>query len=457
MRTASDISVFEILKIGIGPSSSHTLGPMRAAARFLRQLETMDLPAGCRLHVDLLGSLAATGKGHRTDEAICAGLAGLDPAESDLTAIWGAAKDFRQTGGWSIKNQFLRFQPDEDITWQPVSPPDCPLIHPNTMRFTVYRGETILISMTARSVGGGFIEFDDGPADPDAMASSIRGVPFPFDTATELVKLCDRNRLGAADIAMANEVARGQTEPQVRERLTRIWEVMQQATEAGLQAEGILPGGLNVPRRAARLYRQSLSDRLPLERHADLRASAYAMAVAEHNASGGRVVTAPTNGSAGVLPAVLHEIRAEKSIGLINVQNSLLIAGVIAAIVKRGASISGAEVGCQGEIGTASAMAAAAATGILGGNIHQIEDAAEIAIEHHLGLTCDPIKGLVQIPCIERNAMGTIKALNAAAMALASDGTHMVSLDRALRVMKQTGIDMKEKYRETATGGLAVG
>ncbi len=453
---ASDISVFDILRIGIGPSSSHTVGPMLAARQFRRMLEHQAPPPGVSLRVELFGSLAATGKGHRTDEAICAGLMGLDPAGSPMTDIWSAIDDIRREGGLRIGSAFIAFVPERDITWQPVPPVDQPLAHPNTLRFAAGGlSASPFVELTARSVGGGFVEYDGGEEpNPKEQTPSVP-VPYPFDTAAELVELCQGHGRTVAEVALANEFARGLPEPQVRDALAQRWRIMLEAMEAGLATEGVLPGGLNVPRRAGRLYRQSLSERLPLARHADLRASAYAIAVGEHNAAGGRIVTAPTNGAAGVVPAVLREVDFEQNLPASVVLDGLLVAGLVAAIVKRGASLSGAEVGCQGEIGTASAMAAAAAVAMLGGDARQIEAAAEIAIEHHLGLTCDPVGGLVQIPCIERNAMGAIKALNAAAMALASDGNHLVSLDRAIRVMKQTGHDLQAKYRETATGGLA--
>ncbi len=453
---ASDISVFDILRVGIGPSSSHTVGPMLAARRFREMIERHGASPEMSLRVELLGSLAATGKGHRTDEAVCAGLMGLDPADTPMAEIWGAMDEIRRAGGVRISGASIAFMPERDITWQAVPPPEQPLRHPNTLRF-IAAGPTASrpIELTARSVGGGFVEYD-GDAGPlvDEQAAEVR-VSYPFDTAAELVELCGGQGRTMVEVALANELARGMTEPQVRDGLLDRWRIMREAIDAGLSTDGVLPGGLNVPRRAGRLYRHSLSERLPLARHADLRTSAYAMAVGEHNAAGGRIVTAPTNGAAGVLPAALHEVAREQNLPVTAILDGLLVAGLVAAIVKRGASLSGAEVGCQGEIGTASAMAAAATVAMLRGDARQIEAAAEIAIEHHLGLTCDPVGGLVQIPCIERNAMGAIKALNAAAMALASDGNHLVSLDRAVRVMKQTGHDLQAKYRETATGGLA--
>ena len=450
---ASDIGTFDILKIGIGPSSSHTMGPMLAAGRF-REILAGEPAVPASLRVLLFGSLAATGRGHRTDEAVCAGLVGLDPMRSPVEDIWRARSAIEARGGFDLANRFIPFQPARDIEWHVDPPPGEKLDHPNTLRFVAGDAAGRLCALTARSVGGGFVEFDRAAGLSVAMPIEL---PCPFDTAAELVAICEQRGWSVVQVALANEAARGPAESEVRVRLLRIWEVMQDSIEAGLTAEGVLPGGLNVRRRSQRLYSQSHSDRLPLARHADLRASAYAMAVAENNAGGGRIVTAPTNGAAGVLPAVLREVSKEQLLSEREIQDGLLIAAVIGALVKRGASISGAEIGCQGEIGTACAMAAAAAVGMLGGNVRQIEDAAEIAIEHHLGLTCDPVRGLVQIPCIERNAMGAIKALNAAAMALASDGSHLVSLDRALAVMKQTGLDMKDRYRETATGGLGIG
>lgn len=450
---ASDISVFDILRVGIGPSSSHTVGPMLAARRFREMIERHGASPGMSLRVELLGSLAATGKGHRTDEAVCAGLMGLDPAGSPMAEIWGAMDEIRRAGGVRIGGASIAFMPERDITWQAMPPPEQPLRHPNTLRFIAASPS---IELTARSVGGGFVEYD-GDAGPlvDEQAPEVR-VPYLFDTAAELVELCGVQGRTMAEVALANELARGMTLAQVRDGLLDRWRIMREAIDAGLSTDGVLPGGLNVPRRAGRLYRHSLSERLPLARHADLRTSAYAMAVGEHNAAGGRIVTAPTNGAAGVLPAALHEVAREQNLPVTAILDGLLVAGLVAAIVKRGASLSGAEVGCQGEIGTASAMAAAATVAMLRGDARQIEAAAEIAIEHHLGLTCDPVGGLVQIPCIERNAMGAVKAINASRMALRGDGKHKVSLDKVIKTMRETGRDMQDKYKETSRGGLAV-
>lgn len=453
LRTAAHISVFDMLKIGIGPSSSHTLGPMRAARRFRHRLEARSTEGFRRLRIELFGSLAATGRGHRTDQALCAGLLDLDPAESPVEAIWQAQELLRKQQGLPIGGALISFRPDEDVLWDPAS--GIPLAHPNTLRFVAESDGNESFVLTARSVGGGFVEYEgDTPA---AETSPIPSLPCPFDSAAELVQLCADRGLYIAEVAVANEKARGISETELRLQLSRIWSVMSESIERGLAAEGTLPGGLNVRRRAPQLHRRSSMPHIPNGRRPDLLASAYAMAVSEENAAGGRIVTAPTNGAAGVLPAVIRQISEERPLTPTEIEDGLMVAAVIGAIVKRQASISGAEIGCQGEIGTSSAMAAATAVHLLGGSVRQAEQAAEIAIEHHLGMTCDPVCGLVQIPCIERNAMGVVKALNAAALALASDGSHQVSLDRALRVMQQTGLDMQDQYKETATGGLGVG
>ncbi|MBN1490473.1 MAG: L-serine ammonia-lyase [Phycisphaerae bacterium] len=452
--TAAEIGVFDVLKIGIGPSSSHTLGPLLAARRFREVLARLPVESGVHLRVSLFGSLAATGRGHRTAEAICAGLLDCDPSESAIEAIWGAMSQIASAQGFCVGGVQVAFRPERDIAWE-LTPAE-PLVHPNTLRFVAELECAPPLVLTARSVGGGFVEYDDAT---DAVVAPVgpAAIPYPFDSADKLVRLCEAGQISIAEVARANEAGRGMGEPELRARLARLWAVTNEAIERGLHTEGVLPGGLDVRRRAPQLFRQCSAINVTSGLRADLLASAYAMAVSEENAAGGRVVTAPTNGAAGVLPAVLRLLAEEQALALPAIEDGLLVAATLGAIIKRAASISGAEVGCQGEIGTSAAMAAAAAVHVLGGSARQAEAAAEMAIEHHLGMTCDPVRGLVQIPCIERNAMGAVKALNAAAMALASDGTHQVSLDRALRVMKQTGLDMQAKYKETATGGLAVG
>jgi L-serine dehydratase len=427
---------------------------MMAARRFRELLaqRAVSIRPHARLKVELYGSLSKTGRGHYTDGAICAGLVGEHPAHSPVDAIWSAQDRIESEGGFDVDGVRAAFRPSRDFVWKSWRMDHAVLPHPNTMRFVAEfdHGETL--SMPARSVGGGFVDYDGA----DEAASERPELPYPFDTAGELIVAATASRLALGELLMANEMARGRTEAQVREGLSHVWSVMNDSIERGLRTEGVLPGGLDVPRRAPRLQRQ-LEKAVMKMRLPDLRVSAYAFAVNEENAAGGRIVTAPTNGSAGVVPAVLRELIDEEKPNMERIHSGLLVAGAVGAIVKRASSISGAEVGCQGEVGTSSAMAAAMAVDMLGGSARQAETAAEIAIEHHLGMTCDPVQGLVQIPCIERNGMGAVKALAAAAMALASEGVHLVSLDHALKVMKQTGLDMKAKYRETATGGLGIG
>lgn len=413
-----------------------------------------------RFRVELFGSLSATGQGHATDAAICAGLSGMHPKTTDTKEIWGAMPVLQANPKLKFENQLIHFQPDTDIIWHGWFMDDEPLPHPNTIRFRLYQGATIVFEQVILSVGGGFVETVDPNTgqrrkaqDKDANIT----LPYPYNSASEFVAQCQSNKLNAWQIVIANEAARGLTESTLRARLQEILEAMESSIESGLQTDGILPGGLNVRRRAKTLYQQLQSGKSPAWAGNDLRPSVYAMAVNEENAAGGRVVTAPTNGSSGIIPAVWRTLRESEKLSPEVLQNGLITASVVGALVKTHASISGAEVGCQGEVGTSCAMAAAGATAMLGGNVNQIEQAAEIGIEHHLGMTCDPIKGLVQVPCIERNAMGAVKALNAVALSLASDGEHLISLDKALSVMKQTGLDMNKKYKETATGGLALG
>jgi L-serine dehydratase len=460
-RTAAEIGVLEIFKIGIGPSSSHTMGPLQAARQFMQHATAGVVPGTYRLEVELFGSLAATGRGHRTDEALAAGLLGLDPAETELEIIWGANERLRQTKQFACGALAIRYDPDQDLQWRGFRLENEPLRHPNTMRFALLglTGERAF-EQVARSTGGGFVEFDGETANSGVSNAPNRpGAPLPhlFSTAHELIEHAEQAQLPLERIALENELARGWSEPDLRQRLAAIWYTMDAAIERGLHTEGILPGGLQVPRRAARLFAQAPQAGTDPVRQMQVRLSAFAMAVNEENAAGGRVVTAPTNGAAGLLPAVFRELQIRHSLPDEKLQAGLLVAGVIGALIKTGASISGAEVGCQGEVGAACAMAAGAAVAMLGGTLPQMEAAAEMAIEHHLGMTCDPVRGLVQIPCIERNAMGASMALNAAHLALAGSGSHMVSFDRALAVMKQTGLDMKTKYKETGSGGLGVG
>lgn len=453
-----------MFKIGIGPSSSHTVGPMIAALEFRRVLEQKlaedKLTNPLRIQAELFGSLSATGTGHGTDGATCAGLTGLDPKTASPDDIWGAMPKLKENPRLEVGGHAVRFHPDEDLVWKEWFIDEKPLPHPNTLRFRLFSGDTLILEQIWLSVGGGFVEQADPetglrrPPQPNAAAKNL---PYPFNSACEFVDQCFRNDKPAWEIVIANEAAKGMDEKTLRTKLSEILQTFKNCIERGLSNEGILPGGLNVRRRAKALYAQMKEGKTPAWSAGDLRPSIYAMAVNEENAAGGRVVTAPTNGSSGLIPAVWRTLEELHGLSEETMQNGLMVASVVGALVKTHASISGAEVGCQGEVGTSCAMAAAGAVAMLGGTADQIEQAAEIGIEHHLGMTCDPIMGLVQVPCIERNAMGAVKALNAAALSLASDGQHLVSLDKVLAVMKQTGIDMNQKYKETATGGLALG
>ncbi len=460
---ADHIGPLDMFKIGVGPSSSHTVGPMIAALEFRNKVESEGLAADdtdLRLEVELFGSLSATGKGHSTDSAVCAGLAGMHPETSPPEEIWAEKDSLSLAPYIEVGEHAIKFQPEKDIFWQGWTIDGKALPHPNTIRFRLWRDNQLLLAQLTVSVGGGFVEQID-PVSGERVSAQRPGedreVPYPYNSAQEFVLQCQRHNKQPWEIVIANEAALGRSELFLRENLGQILETMESSIKRGLIAEGILPGGLNVRRRAKELHLQLLSGKTPGWAGGDLKPSIYAMSVSEENAAGGRVVTAPTNGSSGIIPAVWRTLKEGHDLSRQMMENGLIVASVVGALVKTHASISGAEVGCQGEVGTSCAMAAAGAVAMLGGSPSQIEQAAEIGIEHHLGMTCDPIKGLVQIPCIERNAMGAVKALNAAALSLASDGTHLVSLDRVLEVMKQTGLEMNQKYKETATGGLALG
>ncbi len=459
---ADHIGPLEMFKIGVGPSSSHTVGPMVAALEFRGRIEPIIKRGNCKLVVELLGSLSATGKGHATDGAVCAGILGYHPRLTPVKDIWDAKELLESNKGFVVSkgdgDAFCKFQPSSDILFGGWTLKDkngdSKLPHPNTMRFCLYENDTIALEEIWISVGGGFVERLGERAETKI---EIVDLPYPYDTAQEFIEQVLKSGLLPWDLVIANQKVLGLSESELRSELTEIWKTMSSCIESGLNTEGILPGGLNVRRRAKKLFHELESGKTPAWSEHDLRPSVYAMAVNEENAAGGRVVTAPTNGSSGLIPAVWRTLKERQSLDETTLQNGLIVASVIGALVKVHASISGAEVGCQGEVGTSCAMAAGGAVAMLGGNINQIEQAAEIGIEHHLGMTCDPIMGLVQVPCIERNAMGAVKALNAAALSLASDGQHLVSLDKALSVMKQTGLDMNNKYKETSTGGLALG
>lgn len=449
------ISVFDLFSIGIGPSSSHTVGPMKAANSFIVELQNHKLiEQVTRVIVDLYGSLALTGKGHGTDIAILNGLEAKLPKSVDPDSTSPRAHQIIAQKQLLLANKYsIVFNYDLDLLFhrQELLPK-----HTNGMRFTAYANNYKLLEIIYYSVGGGFIVTDQefGVEKKDVQQ------PFPFSTAEELLNHCRTHNLTIRDIMLANE-SMWRTETEINKGLLEIADVMERCIQKGCHAEGVLPGFLKVKRRAPELLKKLQQTGSPKPNaNADVMhwLNIYAMAVNEENAAGGRIVTAPTNGAAGIIPAVLHYYKNfHEGANEEGVINFLLTAGAIAILYKKGASISGAEVGCQGEVGVASSMAAGALAAVLGGTLGQIEKAAEIAMEHHLGMTCDPIGGLVQIPCIERNAMGAVKAVNAARIALFEDesGEHKVSLDKVIATMKQTGKDMMTIYKETSLGGLA--
>jgi L-serine dehydratase len=450
------LSVFDLFKIGIGPSSSHTVGPMVAAARFAHRLDEAGLlPAVANVRIELYGSLSATGRGHGTDVAVLLGLSGHQPDTIDPDIVPGIVAAIREQGVVRLLGRVpVGFVEKRDLVFARGVLPR----HSNGMRFVAAdTAGAVLMKKEYYSVGGGFVMNCDGVR-VNAANEGVT-VAYPFRSADELLRMADQAGLSIAGLMMENEKA-WRTPAQVREGVLNIWRVMADCVKRGCAAQGSLPGPLKMKRRAAAQYRAlcdqpeaSLRDPLTMLDWVSL----YAMAVNEENASGGRVVTAPTNGAAGLLPAVLHYYR--KFVPGANddgVVDFLLTAAAIGVLYKENASISGAEVGCQGEVGVACSMAAGALAAVMGGTNQQIENAAEIGMEHNLGMTCDPVGGLVQIPCVERNAMGAVKAINAARLAMRGDGTHYVSLDKVIKTMLQTGADMKTKYKETSRGGLAV-
>jgi L-serine dehydratase len=455
------LSVFEIFKIGIGPSSSHTVGPMVAAARFLEQAATASLPRTGRLTVTLHGSLAFTGKGHGSDRAVILGLAGEKPDSMDPDRVEDVLRSMAEGGSIALANgHSLDFNPVRDVVFD-----FGPALkgHANGMVFRILDDDNnTLLSETYYSIGGGFVQTEaerQAFLETDSPAVSAFEVPYPFNTANEMLDMGRRSGLSVAEMKRANETA-GQTPEELDASLDRIWAAMRDCMNRGLAQKGTLPGGLKIKRRAAEIHRKLSEEQgnnaIQPHRVMDW-LSVYAMAVNEENAAGGRVVTAPTNGAAGVIPATIryyldHCLGADIN----GIRTFLLAAAAIGGLIKYNASISGAEVGCQGEVGSASAMAAAGLCAALNGSNEQVENAAEIALEHHLGMTCDPVGGLVQVPCIERNAFGAVKAVTAASLALRGDGTHFVPLDTCVETMRQTGLDMSERYKETSTGGLAV-
>lgn len=455
------ISVFDIFKIGIGPSSSHTMGPMTAAVLFLEALkETGQIGQVHRIQSSLHGSLAFTGKGHATDRAVCLGLAGYSPETIDSSRIADLVITVCEQKTISPPGfPPIVFDPQNDLIFD-YGPPLAG--HANGLKFFAYQeNHSLILHQTYYSIGGGFVvlEGDLASAKNDGVGSRNPSAPYPFKTALEMLALGKDHDISIAEMKMENELTHcGGNE--FEERLDYIWQVMSESIDNGLKASGILPGGLNLGRRAKGLYQQ-IQKQMKSENKPPMLVNEWlaltAMAVNEENANGGKIVTAPTNGAAGVVPAVINYYLtfypdAQKK----DVRDFLLVAAAIGGIIKHNGSISGAEVGCQGEIGSASAMAAAGLCAVLGGTNEQIENAAEIALEHHLGMTCDPVNGLVQIPCIERNGFGAVKAATAASLALRGDGSHLVSLDKCIKTMYETGLDMHTKYKETSQGGLAV-
>ncbi len=455
------LSAFDLFKIGIGPSSSHTVGPMRAARLFALKLREQGVLARvARISVMLYGSLGATGKGHGSDKAVLLGLAGHEPDTVDVNAIAGIVQGIRDTGRLPLLGAHeIAFAESTDLVFNHRE--TLPL-HSNGLRFVALAADGGEVAAgTYYSVGGGFVVADD-PQAPGAgkrIVPDLTALPLPFRSGDELLGICGRENLSIAGVMRRNERT-WRSDAQIDAGLLGIWRVMQACVQRGCETPGVLPGGYKVKRRAPELYRQLTAPQTAAP-HDPLIAldwvNLWALAVNEENAAGGRVVTAPTNGAAGIVPALMHYyarfVHGANDAGIVDF---LLTAAAIGFLYKENASISGAEVGCQGEVGVACSMAAAALTAVLGGSPAHVENAAEIAMEHHLGLTCDPVGGLVQIPCIERNAIGAAKAINVARMALRGDGTHYVSLDKVIKTMRETGADMKTKYKETSRGGLAV-
>ncbi|MFJ8727452.1 L-serine ammonia-lyase [Streptomyces sp. NPDC004532] len=448
------ISVFDLFSIGIGPSSSHTVGPMRAARMFALRLRNEGLlDSAGSIRAELYGSLGATGHGHGTPKAVLLGLEGDSPRTVDVETADQRVEDIRTTGRIRLLGEHeIAFSFDDDLV---LHRRETLPYHANGMTLWAFDASgDELLSKTYYSVGGGFV-VDEDAVGADRIKLDDTVLKYPFRTGDELLRLTKETGLSISSLMLENERA-WRTEEEIHEGLLEIWRVMQACVERGMSREGILPGGLRVRRRAAVTARQLRAEGDPLSRAMEW-ITLYAMAVNEENAAGGRVVTAPTNGAAGIIPAVLHYyINFVPGADEEGVVRFLLAAGAIGMLFKENASISGAEVGCQGEVGSACSMAAGALAEVLGGTPEQVENAAEIGMEHNLGLTCDPVGGLVQIPCIERNGMAAVKAVTAARMAMRGDGSHKVSLDKVIKTMKETGADMSVKYKETARGGLAV-
>ena len=453
-----NISIFDIYTIGIGPSSSHTVGPMRASKFFTEKLIKHGVfEQTQRITIEIYGSLAATGKGHGTDKALLLGLSGYEPETIDPDSVGHVIDKINTEHKVEIlKKKVLSLNPDVDLIYKPLE--RLPY-HPNGLLFKAYNSEgTVIYNKIYYSTGGGFLVGAKAAA-MNRLSREDIVLPYAFKSAAELLEICKKEKLPISSIVFKNEEY-WRSDSEIYKKLMLIWETMQKSVINGCNRTGTLPGSLKLPRRAHEIqkklkasYIKSLTDPLAVMDWVNL----YALAVNEENASGGRVVTAPTNGAAGILPAVMHYyINFSPNSSIDGIFKMLLTAGAVGILYKTNASISGAEVGCQGEVGVACSMAAAGLAEALGGTPEQVENAAEIAMEHNLGLTCDPIAGLVQIPCIERNAMGAVKAINATRIALKGDGQHYVSLDKVIKTMQKTGLDMQAKYKETSTGGLAV-
>ena len=449
------ISALDLFKLGIGPSSSHTVGPMIAANHFLQQLTDLNTcyTPQHRIICTLKGSLALTGKGHATDNAILLGLHDHQPEQiahinihQEIDRLWASTEINLPS------NEKIQFNPSNDIVFDKE---ETLVEHPNGMIFQLLDQDKILLEETYFSIGGGFINTLAEMTNLVAPLKMVDASPysFPFDDAESMLEMAKTSQLSIAQMKRQNEHLQ-LTDQALNQGLDAIWHAMKICVENGLEHTGILPGGLNVKRRATDLHQQLLES--PKDAHLHEWLCAYAMAVNEENAAGNAVVTAPTNGAAGVIPAIIYYCHQHENISIEQIREFLLTAAAIGGIIKHKSSISGAEVGCQGEVGSASAMAAAGLCAIQGGSVEQIENAAEIALEHHLGMTCDPVKGLVQIPCIERNGFGALKAYTAASLALRGSGQHIMSLDNCINAMKQTGLEMSVKFKETSLGGLAV-
>jgi len=451
------ISVFDMFSVGIGPSSSHTVGPMRAANEFVSTLEQQGLLAKCTsIKTELFGSLGQTGIGHGTGKAVILGLLGHDPETVDVDQVDDMLEQIRQSQQLNAKGcQTIDFPRENAIVFhrRKTLPK-----HANALTFYAKKGDELIAEQTYYSIGGGFVIKDEDFEQEKATAlkHEEQEVPYNFETAAELLEHCQTQGFSISTLMMKNEKV-FQPEQDIKQKLWHIWQVMEKCVSRGIDSEGILPGGLKVKRRAPGLFRRLQSEHSNDPMAAMDWVNLFALAVNEENAAGSRVVTAPTNGAAGIIPAVLcYYNKFIREVDMETATRYLLTAAAIGILYKKNASISGAEVGCQGEVGVACSMAAGALAEIMGGCVTEVENAAEIGMEHNLGLTCDPVGGLVQVPCIERNAMGAIKAINACRLALRGTGEHKVSLDKVIKTMWDTGNDMKSKYKETARGGLAV-